>query len=172
MNKCLSNVLFSMERTPCPDKSITQMWIGLSNPEARWTNEMLPIGCDMYVPSLENFYDDSDRSIQFFAKQAVEWAERGPPKDHGQTEWALPRWYTTVNMSVEVKRKLPEKGVKWLLTRMKTNEVVDGRMDVQGMIWDDSGNLIALAQYVWFVVETSRAVVTRAQNEGKGKSKI
>jgi hypothetical protein len=56
---------------------------------------------------------------------------------------------------------------------MKTNEVVDGRLDVQGQIWDDSGNLIALAQYVWFVVETSRAVITRATKEGAGKqSKI
>lgn len=174
MNRCLSNVYFAMEKTPCADKSITQMWLGLTNPDERWTMEMLPIGCDMYVPALENFYD-SDRSIQGFSKLAQEWAKQGlnHSPEHGETEWKQPRWYTTVNMTVEVKRALPKEGVKWLFTRMKTNEAVDGRLDVQGQIWDDRGNLIALAQYVWFVVETSRAVVTKAKKEGSAeKSKM
>jgi hypothetical protein len=144
------------------------MWLGLTNPAQRWTMDMLPIGCDMYVPALENFYD-SDRNVQAFARQAQEWAKHGMTD---QTEWRQPRWYTTVNMTVDVKRALPKEGVKWLFTRMKTNEVVDGRLDVLGQIWDDGGNLIALAQYVWFVVETSRAVVTRAAKEGKEKSKM
>lgn len=168
MNKCLSNIIFSMEKEPCADKSITQMWIGLSNPEQHWTMDMLPIGCDMYVPSLENFYE-SDRNIQGFAKQSLNWAEHGMTEQHSETEWHQPRWYTTVNMTVDVKRTLPKEGVKWLFTRMKTNEAVDGRLDVQGQIWDDRGNLIALAQYVWFVVETSRAVVTRAAKESSEK---
>lgn len=168
LNKCLSNIIFSIEKTPCADKSITQMWLGLTNPNQRWTMDLLPIGCDMYVPALENFYD-SDRNVQAFARQAQEWAKHGMTD---QTEWRQPRWYTTVNMTVDVKRALPREGVKWLFTRMKTNEVVDGRLDVQGQIWDDGGNLIALAQYVWFVVETSRAVVTRAAKEGKEKSKM
>jgi hypothetical protein len=175
MNKCLSNIIFAMEKNPCADRSITQMWLGLTNPDERWTMEMLPIGCDMYVPALENFYD-SDRSIQGFSKQAQEWAKQGKnqPEQHSETEWKQPRWYTTVNVTVDVKRALPKEGAKWLFTRMKTNEVVDGRLDVQGQIWDEHGNLIALAQYVWFVVETSRAVVTRAKKEGAGgeKSKI
>ena len=167
LNKCLSNIIFSMEKQPCADKSINQMWLGLSNPEQRWTMDMLGIGCDMYVPAVENFYD-SDRSVQGFSKKAQEWAKNGMPQD-SSTEWNQPRWYTTVNMTVDVKRALPKEGVKWLFARMKTNEVVDGRLDVQGQIWDDGGNLIALAQYVWFVVETSRAVVTRATKEGAGK---
>ena len=166
MNKCLSNILFCVQKDPCPDKSITQSWLGLSNPDQSWTNEMLPIGCDMYVPALENFYEESDRNIQNFGKQSQQWAKTGMPE---KTEWDLPRWYTTVNMTVDVKRKLPQEGVKWLFTRMKTNEAVDGRLDVQGHIWDDHGRLIALAQYVWFVVETSRAVLTKAKEE---KSKM
>ena len=116
----------------------------------------------MYVPALENFYD-SRRSAQGMVREAMKWAEQDLPPQH--TEWDLPRWYTTVNMSVEIKRVLPKEGVKWLFTRMRTNEVIDGRIDVHGQIWDEGGNLIALAQYLWFVVDTSRAVVTRAQQE-------
>ena len=177
--KCLSNIIFSMQKVPCPDKSITQMWLGFSNPEERWTNALLPVGCDMYVPALENFYEDSDRSVQAFARQSLEWAEQkkkekeGGKQHQAGSEWKQPRWYTTVNMSVEVKRALPEGGVKWLFTRMKTNEVVDGRLDVQGMIFDEQGRLVTLASYVWFVVETERSVARKAKREGEaGKSKI
>lgn len=115
-----------------------------------------------YVPALENFYD-SRRSAQGLVREAMKWAAKGLLPQN--TEWDLPRWYTTVNMTVDVKRPLPEEGVKWLFTRMKTNEVNDGRLDVHGQVWDEDGNLIALAQYLWFVVDTSRAVITRAKQE-------
>lgn len=184
--KYLSNCIFAMQKEPCPDRSITQQWLGLSNPAERWKTDMLPIACDMYVPALENFYEGSDRSIQAFARQSVEFAaavkrrderEEGAdgtePVHRASEEWKPPRWYTTVNMSVDVKRALPEEGVDWLFTRMKTNEVVDGRLDVQAMIFDEQGRLVALASYVWVVVETEGLAAGRAKKEGgAGKSKM
>ena len=119
-----------------------------------------------YVPALENYFE-SRRSAQGMVNEAMKWAEKGLPPQH--TEWDLPRWYTTVNMTVDIKRALPTEGVKWLFTRMRTNEIIDGRLDVHGQIWDEEGNLIALAQYLWFVVDTSRAVITRAGQENTKK---
>lgn len=72
-------------------------------------------------------------------------------------------------MTIDVKRNLPEEGVSWLFTRMKMTEIIDGRCDVHGQIWDQYGNLIALAQYLWFVEEASRSTLTRAAKEGASK---
>ena len=165
-NKCLSNILFVFEKEAHQDKNVMQCWLGLSNPEERWTTDKLGIACDMYVPALENYFG-SRRSAQGMVDEAMKWREQGLPPQH--TEWDLPRWYTTVNMTVDVKRTLPAEGVKWLFTRMRTSEVTDGRLDVHGQMWDEGGNLIALAQYLWFVVDTSRSVVTKMAQESQSK---
>ena len=76
-------------------------------------------------------------------------------------------------MSIDIKRALPGQGTKWLFARMKTLDVRDGRLDVRGELWDEHGDLIALMQYLWFVVDTSRSVIAQASREnGSGRSKI
>ena len=168
LNKVLSTVIFALEKQACADKSVVQSWIAWSNPQELWTTDKLAMACDFFVPASENFFKDSPRNSQALADMGMEYARSGPPKI--QPEWPLPRWYSTVNMTLEIKRALPSEGVKWLFTRMKTKDVLDGRIDVHGEIWDESGNIIALTQQMWFVVDTSRAVVTQARKENERKS--
>ena len=115
---------------------------------------MLGIACDMFVPPLENYYE-SPKSAQGVVNRAKALGEKGKLEENHR--WDVPRWYTTVNITIDVKRALPEQGVKWLFTRMQMSEVNDGRCDVHGRIWDEHGNIIALAQYLWFVADVSQS---------------
>lgn len=78
--------------------------------------------------------------------------------------------YTTVNMTMDIKRNLPKEGVKWLFVRMKTTDVVEGRCDVHGQVRDEYGNLIALVQYLWFIMDASESTITRSTKESASKT--
>lgn len=191
-NKFFSNITGVIERRPCADKDVVQLWMSLRPSEERWTTDMIPVACDAFNPALENYFDGLF-SVQGVTRMALEWEKNGPPDAPVQTVCSLldlsslsksdadfcnsyqagPRYYTTVNMSIDLKRALPEEGTKWLFARMRTLDVRDGRLDVRGELWDKHGNLIALMQYLWFVVDTSRSVIAQASREnGNGRSKI
>ena len=140
-----------------------QGWVSRSATEEKWTNEELGIVCDLFTPAAENYYKDSQFSIQSIANRAVEMADRGESKKHWQ--WGGGRWYTTVNMTIDVKQAVPPEGVKWLFTRQKTIDVVDGRLSVRGEVWDEQESLVALVQSSWLMVENSRAVISKARKE-------
>ncbi|KAK3707902.1 hypothetical protein LTR37_011754 [Vermiconidia calcicola] len=146
INKALSTVHILIQRRACEDKSIMQGWVSRSATEEKWTNEELGIF-----------------SIQSIANRAVEVADRGESKKHWQ--WGGDRWYTTVNMTIDVKQAVPPEGVKWLFTRQKTIDVIDGRLSVRGEVWDEQESLVALVQSSWLMVENSRAVISKARKE-------
>lgn len=124
MIKPLSCIIFALERQSIKDKSIKQSWIAWSNPRERWTTDKIPIACDLFIPPLENFYPDSPRNQPALVEMAMNMAKNGPRQ--APLVWSGARWYTTVNMTIDVKRALPEAGVKWLFQRMKTSDITDG----------------------------------------------
>ena len=95
----------------------------------------------------------------------MRWAREGMPKEH--PEWAAPRFYMTVNMGIEVKKNLPAEGVKWLFTRFRMKGVRDGRFDLGCEIWDGEGELVAVSQQVWMVVEVDREMMKKTGPGGK-----
>lgn len=67
---------------------------------------------DQFVPPLENYYEDSPHNMQANIRESIQWAQDGwPVEAHG---WHARRWYSTTNMTLDVKRALPVEGVKWL----------------------------------------------------------
>ena len=136
--------------------------------QEKWTNEQLGVLCDLFTPAAENYYKDSRYTIQSIADRAVEVANRGESKEHWQ--WGGDRWYTTMEITIDVKRALPPEGAKWLFTRQKTIDVIDGRLSVRGEVWDEQKNLVALVQSSWLVVENSRAVISKARKENLASS--
>lgn len=55
----------------------------------------------------------------------------------------------------EVKRRLPEKGLKWLFVRVTTKLLHNGRCDYSIDVRDPEGNLIAVAQHFLQVIDLS-----------------
>lgn len=126
---------------------------------------MLGLVIDHCVPPLENFFADSPHSAQATADRSVRWARDGPPDMH--PEWSVPRVYPTINMGIEVKKNLPAEGVKWLFTRFRMKGLSDGRFDLGCEVWDEQGELVAVSQQVWMVVEMDREKMKKTGPSGK-----
>ena len=56
-------------------------------------------------------------------------------------------------MSLDVKKRLPDEGVRWLFVLVRTKDVREGRFDALVEVWDEGGELVALSQQLWMAVE-------------------
>ena len=65
-------------------------------------------------------------------------------------------WYPTVLLNMEVKKVLPPDGAEWLLSRVTTTQICNGRMDIEVTILDEEGGLVALSNHVALIVPAER----------------
>lgn len=70
-------------------------------------------------------------------------------------------WYPTVLLNIEFKKPLPEEGVEWLFVRVDTKQIKNGRMDLEIVILDEGGEIVALSQHVALAVDSSRNIAER-----------
>ena len=73
-------------------------------------------------------------------------------------------WYPTVLLNMDFKKPLPEEGVEWLFVRVETKRIRNGRMDLEVVILDESGDIVALSQHVALAVGFERNVSARKTN--------
>jgi hypothetical protein len=167
-NRALSNLIHAVPRASNTDKYIREQWITPAIPGV-WTTDKLGWVVDSFVPPVENTFPDSPHSAEATAAKSIDWLENGPPKVH--PEWIAPRYYPTLNMSIDVKKALPQEGVKWLFVRVKTKDVREGRFDALVEVWDESDELVALSQQVWMAVEIDIEALKKAKKRrGPGPS--
>ncbi|KAK3682194.1 thioesterase-like superfamily-domain-containing protein [Podospora appendiculata] len=79
-------------------------------------------------------------------------------------------WLPTVVMNLEVKAALPEEGVEWLAVRITSKQIKDGRFDLEVIVRDVEGELVALGQQVALIVERARNMAGRGGEEDGGSS--
>ena len=77
-------------------------------------------------------------------------------------------WYPTVALNLEVKKALPEEGVEWLFMRERAKMVRNGRFDIEVVVLDGEGEIVAVASHVAMIVDSARNL-GRAKGGGKGK---
>ena len=75
-------------------------------------------------------------------------------------------WYPTILLNLEIKKVFPPEGVEWLFVRVRAKQIKNGRMDLEVVIMDADGDLVALSQHVSLVLGAERNVAER----GKGGS--
>lgn len=163
-NSALTNVTFALPRTAPADKAVREQWLSPALPNEVWTTPMLGLVIDHCVPPPENFFPNSPHSAQATADRSVRWAKEGPPKVH--SEWAAPRIYSTISVGIEVKKNLPAEGVRWLFTRFRMRGVRDGRFDLGCEVWDEGGELVAVSEQVWMVVELDEEAIKKMRKTG------
>jgi hypothetical protein len=78
------------------------------------------------------------------------------------------RWYPTVALNLDIKRALPPGGANWLRVRVRAGEIRDGRIDLQVVVLDEAGNLVALSSHVSLVMTSERNMAGRRPG-GDGK---
>ncbi|ROT42611.1 hypothetical protein SODALDRAFT_326769 [Sodiomyces alkalinus F11] len=86
-----------------------------------------------------------------------------PHEDEKQTPFRTAEmwWYPTLSFSLDVKKALPGEGSEWLFMRCFTRSIKNGRLDLQSIILDQHGELVALAHHVNLVVPASRNLQKR-----------
>ena len=81
-------------------------------------------------------------------------------------------WYPTLLLNLDVKKSLPEEGVEWLFTRVDTKQIKNGRMDIDVVILDEAGEIVALSHHVSFAVGAERNLAKRVTGGDEKSSKI
>ncbi|PGH27827.1 hypothetical protein AJ80_00377 [Polytolypa hystricis UAMH7299] len=128
----------------------------------RWTDNALGFLLDMFPMYLEGLddepWDNKDNNQKAQQEQQASRAKY---------------WYPTVLLNAEIKKGLPAGGVEWLYSRVQTRMLRNGRMDLDIVILDVTGDIVALSNHVSLVVDAERNFSARNKNgngNGNGKS--
>ncbi|KAL4889268.1 thioesterase-like superfamily-domain-containing protein [Aspergillus ambiguus] len=113
----------------------------------RWTDTAVAFLVDMFPMALDGF-DTMASAVEGDGAAAT----RKKPAS---------KWYPTVTMNIDFKKRLPADGVKWLYSRVHTKRVVNGRTDLDVVVLDEAGDVVALSTQVGLVVSASRNVGKR-----------
>ncbi|KAK2628149.1 hypothetical protein QTJ16_002795 [Diplocarpon rosae] len=150
--KATKKTLFHFPREGHPSRSSADEWIRLANGE-KWTNTSLGYVADMFPMPVEghlsklNPYD---------------------PKNMGEAGDPPARfWYPTVLLNLDVKKALPEEGVEWLFSRTTTKQIKNGRMDLEIVVLDADGEIVALSHHIALAVGSERNLAKRNGSASK-----
>ncbi len=76
-------------------------------------------------------------------------------------------WYPTLLLNLDIKKRLPVEGTKWLHVRVEMKKIKNGRLDLEVHIFDAEGDLVAQSNHVGFVLDASRNVSARRKVDSK-----
>lgn len=152
--KASQNVRLFFPRRGQPEGSVADEWITLKSDE-KFTNVSLGLVVDMFPQMIEAFRTDTDPySVEAKTKSVDTEAE---VRQKGMAKF----WYPTLLLNVDVKKALPEKGVDWLFLRARAKQIKNGRFDIEVIVLDETGDIIALSHHVCMVLPAERNLAKR-----------
>ena len=149
------HVVFYYPRAERKYKSLTDYWLRFRNGD-RFTNESLGYVSDMFPQIVEIYLSGVDP----YSTTAEEWNKI---KDKRVAKF----WYPTVCLNIDVKKALPEGGVEFLFGRCSSKKVQNGRLDIEIIIMDAQGDIVALSHHVTLVLGAERNLAGRKNGSGK-----
>lgn len=147
------------------------MWYTFSDPNSRFTNTSLGFICDTFPQIIESFSlgkTHDPYSVAFeqqYSRSEQESIIRGGPAGGRM-------WYPTLLLNLEVKKALPEAGVKWLFVRLECKRILNGRYDLEVLILDAEGELVAVSNHVCFALGSERNTAARRKSNDTESSKL
>ncbi|KAE8153788.1 thioesterase-like superfamily-domain-containing protein [Aspergillus avenaceus] len=130
---------------------------------AKWTNSMIPFALDMNLIHYD--YDDLfadafglQRHKPHTSKAVNSGKAQRLARQQGSNSWrassqdgfgvAQKFINTTLCSSVEIKKRLPAEGVRWLYLRSELRHVKNSQMDIGSLLFDENMELIAVSHEV------------------------
>lgn len=152
--KASQKVQFHFPRRGQVLRSIGDEWLCFSNGE-KFTNESLGYLADTFPMPVEQFRED---------KNPYDVSPTG-----AQSAKAKPAryWYPTLVLNLDIKKTLPEEGVEWLFGRVRAKQIKNGRMDLEIIIMDEGGDIVALSNHVCLVLGSERNTAARRHDTSK-----
>ncbi|KAI1327960.1 thioesterase-like superfamily-domain-containing protein [Xylariaceae sp. FL0255] len=128
-------------------RSVIDFWVRLKCGEL-FTNNMLAFLADSWPHVIEGY------RVQ-------------PGEEPGSEEIPATAlmWYSTIVFNLDIKKGLP-KGTHWLRSRVEAKEIRNGKLDLETLIFDPDGDLVALSNHVNLVMSADRNMAepkTRSQ---------
>lgn len=146
--KATLNVRSWFPRAGQPAAGLVDEWLSLKNGE-NWTNESLGSVVDTFPQVIETYVmGDDPYSID---------NEKNTASKSGTAGF----WYPTVLLNLDVKKALPQDGVKYLHVRLQAKQIKNGRFDLEIVVTDEVGDLVALSHHVCFAVSAARNTAAR-----------
>lgn len=162
--KASQRVRFFFPRQGQQMRSLSDEWLCFRNGE-RFTNASLGYVADMWPQVVEAYKSDGDP----YGVQLGKGVEGTDPAE--SKGWAK-FWYPTLLLNLDVKKALPEEGVEWLFARCQAKRIENGRLDLEVVILDESGDVVALSHHVTLVLGAERNMAKRRKVEGQEGSKL
>lgn len=162
--KASQNIRFCFPRRGQPHKgSITDEWIALKSGE-KWTDVSLGLVVDMFPQMIETFKSDKD-------PYTVESDAKRPPESEAEVrkKGMAKFWYPTLLLNLDVKQALPEEGVDWLFLRTRAKQIKNGRFDLEVIVLDEIGDIVALSHHVCMVLPAERNLAQRSTERKDAK---
>lgn len=147
-----------------PSPTHLNMWYCFRDPASRFTNESLGFVVDAFPQVLEYFLLGGVDSYSLEFEQQYSQAEQ--KKIIGQH---ARMWYPTLLLNLDVKKALPEDGVKWIFIRLETKKIQNGRYDLEVLAFDEGGDLVAVSNHVCLAVSAERNIAARRRVEDGSK---
>ncbi|KUJ22400.1 uncharacterized protein LY89DRAFT_574754 [Mollisia scopiformis] len=142
--KATQKTMFHFPRERQRKRSQADEWVRLVSGE-KWTDASIGYLADMW----QNPYD-----VKNMEKTA---GEKGPAKF----------WYPTLLLNLDIKKSLSEKPCEWLFVRVNSKRIQNGRMDLEVVIMDEEGDIIALSHHIAFALPAARNLAARRTGASK-----
>lgn len=149
------------------DQWVTPGWKDNNSPNGPvWTNETIHFVVDNSFPILNDLldtdgkFDTYNKTIKAGITQRQARLEGKDDRLWGEglsdCELQFPWIISTLSSTTEVKRLLPKEGCKWLFMRNTVKAIVDGRMDLEIVLMNENGALVATSQHICQIVNVDR----------------
>lgn len=160
-----------LPRNGHPEKAVVDEWIRFSRDGERFTQESLGFVADFFPQIVENKYSAADVIATLQGDTSAGGQTKGydDQKPLAKMNEVAKFWYPTVLLNLDVKKALPAEGVEFLFLRVRAKQIKNGRMDLELIILDESGELVALSNHVVLVLGSERNL---KRSGGQDKSKL
>ncbi|KAI0470445.1 thioesterase family protein [Xylariaceae sp. FL0804] len=131
------------------------MWIRTASGEPI-TQSMMPYLVDSFPYNLHTFLAAPEMReilLQSSDQPADAPAAQSAPKPPGDRNTL---WFPTLVMNLETKATLPEDGVEFLAVRVSAKQIKNGKFDLEVLVRDLGGDLVALSQHVASIVDLTK----------------
>ncbi|TKA75565.1 hypothetical protein B0A49_04600 [Cryomyces minteri] len=163
--KASQKVRFFFPRKGQLMQSLADEWLYFRNGE-KFTNESLGYVSDVWPQLVESYRSGGD---PYNAKR--ESSNQDAVTEGKKKGWAK-FWYPTLLLNLDVKKALPAEGVDWLFVRVRAKQIRNGRLDLEVVILDETGDIVALSHHVSLVLGAERNMAQRKKQDEQGKSKL
>ncbi|KAK8002957.1 hypothetical protein PG989_002676 [Apiospora arundinis] len=139
--------------------SLCDEWIRFADPAQRFTDASLGFVSDLWPQVIESMVT---------ARHEAKKDPSSASSDVNQQRVLLAKfWYPTLLLNLDIKKALPAEGVEWLFVRVRAKQIRNGRQDLEVVILDQQGDIVALSHHVALVLDAKRNTAKRRSVDSK-----